>query len=172
MTASETNPGDSSRDSPRGRPPSVEERHVVREARVGRLATVDAWNRPAIVPFCFALTCLAGDSDPVIVSVLDEKPKRAADADLARVRNIERNPDVAFIVDHYEEDWSRLTFVQVRGRASLLAPAAEGHTRAIAALREKYPQYREMAIDSRLVIVIADLRASSWRAADADALSR
>ncbi len=167
MTTSEAN----SQMPPRGRPLRAEERDTVTYARVGRLATVDAWNRPAIVPFCFALTCLIEGSDPVIVSVLDEKPKRVADVELARVRNIERNPEVSFIVDHYEEDWSRLAFVQVRGRASLLAPAAEGHPEAIAALRDKYPQYRKMAIESHLVIGIADLRASSWRAADSDALS-
>ncbi len=157
---------------PPGRPLRTEERATVHDARVGRLATVDAWNRPAIVPFCFALTCLIEGSDPVIVSVLDEKPKRVADVELARIRNIERNPEVSFIVDHYEEDWSRLAFVQVRGRASLLAPAAEGHSEAIAALRYKYPQYRKMAIESHLVILIADLRASSWRATDSDALSQ
>lgn len=153
---------------PAGRPLRPAERDIVENARVGRLATVDRWGRPTIVPFCFALI----DADePVIVSALDEKPKRAADADLARVRNIERNPEVAFIVDHYEEDWSRLWFVQVRGRASLLGSGADGHAGAIAALREKYPRYREMAIDSRLVIVIRDLRAASWSAGDLAALS-
>jgi PPOX class probable F420-dependent enzyme len=135
---------------------------------VGRLATVDRWQRPAIVPFCFALI---DADDPVVVSVLDEKPKRVADADLARTRNIEHNPEVAFIVDHYEEDWSRLWFMQVRGRASLLAPGTHDHASAVAALREKYPQYRKMAIETRLVIRIAGLHASSWRAAGSSALS-
>lgn len=165
MTESGINPQMPSR----GRPLRAEERDTVRDARVGRLATLDAWNRPTIVPFCFALI---EQGDPVIVSVLDEKPKRVADAELARVRNIGRNPEVACVVDHYEEDWSRLAFVQVRGHASTLAPGRDGHPGAIAALRVKYPQYREMAIESRLVIVIADLRASSWRAADRDALSQ
>jgi len=153
---------------PPGRPLRDAELQVMREARVGRLATVDAWRRPAIVPFCFALMDTA---EPVVVSVLDDKPKRVADADLARVRNIERHPDVAFLVDHYEEEWSRLWFVQVRGRASLLAPGAARHSEAIAALRGKYPQYRVMAIDSRMVILIAGLRGSSWHAADSSALS-
>lgn len=142
------------------RPLQGQERDFVRRARVGHLATVDSRNRPTIVPFCFAMI---GTDEPAVVSVLDEKPKRVADADLARVRNIERNPDVAFIVDHYDEDWSRLAFVHVRGRASLLAPGVEGHAAAIIALRRKYPQYRSMAIEQRPVILIGNLLATSWR---------
>lgn len=153
---------------PSGRPPGAAEQDIIRNARVGRLATVDRWNRPTIVPFCFALI---GTRDPVVVSVLDEKRKRVADTALARVRNIEHNPQVAFIVDHYEEDWSRLAFVQVRGRASLLDPGSGRHSGAIAALRHKYPLYREMAIETRPVMMIADLRASSWSAADPSTLS-
>jgi PPOX class probable F420-dependent enzyme len=146
--------------SPGARPLRESELAFVREARVGRLATVDAAGRPVVVPFCFAVV---GEDAPVVVSVLDEKPKRVGDARLARVRNIERNPDVAFVVDRYEEDWSRLAWVQVRGRAVIREPGAEGHAEAIAALREKYPQYRTMAIEERPVIVISDLRGSSWR---------
>jgi len=132
----------------------------VRTARVGRLATVDARNRPHVVPFCFAV--LEGDQ-PAIVSALDEKPKRVADRDLARVRHILANPAVAFVVDRYEEDWSRLAFVQVRGGASLLDPGVPGHREGVAALRAKYPQYATMAIGERPLIVITDLRATSWR---------
>ncbi len=143
-----------------GRPMRPEELAFVREARVGRLATVDAWNRPAVVPFCFAVL---DDDGPIVVSALDEKPKRVADEELARVRNIEANPEVCFIVDRYDEDWSQLAFVQVRGRARLAAPGAEGHAEAIAALREKYPQYATMAIERRILIVIERLRAVSWR---------
>ena len=153
---------------PSGRPLRAAEHEIIRDARVGRLATVDRWHRPTIVPFCFALI---GTHDPVVVSVLDEKRKRVADRALARVRNIDANPEVAFIVDHYEEDWSRLAFVQVRGRATLLVPGTGRHPGAIAALREKYPQYREMTIETRPVMMIADLRASSWSAADPSALS-
>ncbi len=143
-----------------GRPLRAAELAFLRDARVGRLATVDAAGYPSVVPFCFAL--LTGD-EPAVVSVLDEKPKRVADDALARVRHIRRHPEVGLVVDHYEEDWSRLAFVQVRGRARLLPPGDERHGEAIAALRAKYPQYREMAIEERAVIVIEALRAVSWR---------
>ncbi len=145
---------------PAGRPLRPAELAFVRAARVGRLATVDAANRPSVVPFCYAV--LNGE-DPVVVSVLDEKPKRVTDANLARVRNIQSSPAVSFVVDKYDEDWSRLAFVQVRGHAAVIEPGAEIHARAVAALRAKYPQYAAMAIEERPLIVIADLRGHSWR---------
>lgn len=143
-----------------GRSPAPPELAFVRDARVGHLATVDARNRPTVVPICFAL--LDGDT-PAVVSVLDEKPKRVADRQLARVRNILHQPEVMLIVDRYDEDWSRLAFVQLRGTATLIEPGAHGHAGAIAALRRTYPQYRVMAIERRAVILIRDLRATSWR---------
>ncbi len=152
--------GDNVRPLPAGRLLRDEERLFVSNARVGRLATVDGWGRPTIVPFCFAVI---GTEDPVIVSVLDDKPKRVPDTELARVRNIRQNPNVAFVVDYYDEDWSRLAFVQVRGQATLCAPGEGIHAGAIAALQEKYPQYRSMAIEQRLVILIRNLGTSSWQ---------
>lgn len=134
---------------------------TLRKARIGRLATINAHGRPSVVPFCFAVI---GGDDPIVVSVLDEKPKDVPDRELARVRNIRRNPHVAFVVDHYEEDWSQLAFVQARGQARLLSPEEAGHAEAIAALREKYPQYRSMAIEQRAVIVIEHLRINAWSA--------
>jgi PPOX class probable F420-dependent enzyme len=136
---------------------------MLNDARVGRLATVNERGHPSVVPFCFAVI---GEEEPVIVSVLDEKPKDVPDEELARVRNIRRNPNVAFVIDHYEENWSRLSFVQVRGQARLVSPGEPGHAAAITALREKYPQYRSMAIEGRPVIMIEQLRINTWSAAD------
>jgi PPOX class probable F420-dependent enzyme len=130
-------------------------------ARVGRLATVNERGHPSVVPFCFAVI---GEDEPVVVSVLDEKPKDVPDEELARVRNIRRNANVAFVVDHYEEDWSHLAFVQVRGQARLVSAGEPGHAEAIIALRENYPQYRSMAIEGRAVIMIEKLRLTAWSA--------
>jgi PPOX class probable F420-dependent enzyme len=140
-----------------GRPLRRAEAAFVGGARVGHLATVDAGGRPSVVPVCFVLI------DDEIVSVLDEKPKRVADSDLRRVRNIEGNPQVALVIDRYDEDWSRLAFVQVRGLARIVHPGDDGHAAAIAALRAKYPQYHGMAIEQRPVIAIGHLTATSWR---------
>jgi PPOX class probable F420-dependent enzyme len=135
------------------------EREFLDGQRVARLATIAADGTPSLVPVCFAVI---GEADPVIVSVLDEKPKSVPDDELARVRHIRRDPRVSLIADRWDEDWSRLAFVRVSGTARLVAPGDSLHTTAIAALRAKYPQYRAMAIERRPVVAIAPGRTSSW----------
>ncbi len=107
----------------------------LRRARVARLATTDAEGRPHVVPICFAAEAKA------VYHAIDAKPKRRAAAALRRVRNIAENPQVALLVDHYEEDWRRLWFVLVRGRARLLGRGA-ARARGLRLLRRKYVQYR------------------------------
>jgi F420 biosynthesis protein FbiB-like protein len=85
--------------------------------------------------------------------------------DLARVRNILERPAVALLADDYDEDWSRLAWVALRGAARIVEPGAAGHPEGVAALREKYAQYRSTAIDARPLIVVADLTARSWTGA-------
>ena len=131
----------------------------VRSQRVARLATIAADGTPTVVPICFALI---GNDEPVIVSVLDDKPKSVPDEDLARVRHIRRDPRTSLIVDHYDEDWSQLAFVQIRGIARLIEPDDPAHAPAITALRSKYPQYHAMAIEQRPVMVIEPRRTTSW----------
>jgi PPOX class probable F420-dependent enzyme len=108
-------------------------RSRVEGARVARLATVDAAGRPHLVPICFAL-----DGD-VLYSAVDEKPKRTKR--LKRLENIRLNPAVTVLVDHYEEDWSRLWWVRLRGEARVLDNDSQSET-ALALLAEKYHQYR------------------------------
>ncbi len=115
-----------------------------------------------MVPCCFAV--MERDGAPVIVSVLDAKPKSVDVHDLARVRNIFANPDVCLTVDDYAEDWSRLRFVQLRGEARLLEGGSDDAKAAIAVLREKYPQYRTMALDAAPVIAIGNLSTFAWSA--------
>lgn len=147
--------------------PTAEELAFLQQRRVGRLATADAAGTPAVVPICFAV--VADESRPAIVSALDEKPKRVPVARLRRVRHIRENPAVALVVDDYVEDWRRLAFVQVRGRARLVEPGAPGFAAAIAVLRGKYPQYQHMAIDERPLIRIEDLTATSWQGSGSEA---
>jgi PPOX class probable F420-dependent enzyme len=104
------------------------------------------------------------NGEPVIVSALDRKPKSVAAPQLARVRNIEANPRVSLLVDDYSEDWAQLGFVQVHGIAQVLDGGSGAAREAIAALREKYPQYREMELDDAPVIEIGMLRVTSWSA--------
>ncbi|HEV2109610.1 MAG TPA: TIGR03668 family PPOX class F420-dependent oxidoreductase [Thermomicrobiales bacterium] len=149
------------------RRPTEQELAFVHERRVGHLATADAQGRPSVVPICYAVVERGGA--PEIVSVLDEKPKRVDDLALRRVRNIVAQPAVALVIDDYDEDWQRLAFVQIKGEAALVQPGGAGHDQAIAALRKKYPQYAAMAIESRPVIRMTDLTATSWRAGGPDA---
>jgi PPOX class probable F420-dependent enzyme len=93
---------------------------------------------------------------------LDEKPKRVADHRLRRVRNIEASGRVALLVDRYAEDWSRLAWVLVHGRAELLTAEDERHALALALLRERYHQYQSMALELRPVIAITPTRVVSW----------
>jgi PPOX class probable F420-dependent enzyme len=80
---------------------------------------------------------------------------------LKRLRNIEENPHVTLIFDRYDEDWSRLGWVLVRGTADILQSGRE-HERAIAALRERYEQYRRMALEQRPVIRMTVEKARNW----------
>ena len=126
--------------------------------RVARLATADAGGRPHAVPVCFA--CGTG----AIYIALDEKPKDVPPDRLKRVRNIQENPSVTLVADHYEEDWSLLAFVMVRGRAEMLYPGAEEHGAAVRLLRGKYHQYEEMKIEENPVIAVRPENAASWGA--------
>lgn len=125
------------------------------EARVGHLATASDTGAPHVIPVCFAVH---GDR---IYSVLDQKPKRAGLTRLRRVKNILANPQATLVVDHYEEDWSRLWYIMVSGQAELLLEGAE-RTAAIPVLRAKYPQYRDMDIDDNPVIRITPERVIAW----------
>jgi PPOX class probable F420-dependent enzyme len=86
---------------------------------------------------------------------------------LKRVRNILENPNVAFIVDRYDEDWTRLGWVMLRGRAEILYDGAE-HDQAQALLRTKYAQYRSMKLEDLAVIALRIARVASWGDLSAD----
>ncbi len=144
------------------RVPTVDQLKFVQGQRVGRLATVSPAGRPAVIPCCFAV--VERDGVPVIVSVLDAKPKSVEVQELARVRNIEANPAVCLTVDDYSEDWDQLRFVQLRGNARVLVGGSTEAEDAIAVLREKYPQYRAMELERAPVIEIGALSAFSWSA--------
>jgi|SRR5918996_5212842 PPOX class probable F420-dependent enzyme len=136
-------------------PPDLEP--FVRDARVARLATVDQRGRPHIVPVCFAY------QDGFIYSVLDAKPKRVPVQQLRRVRNLLANPNVQLLIDRYDEDWSRLRYIQLRGRASLVESGPE-HESALALVRDKYVQYTSMPIDRAPIIKIVVEGYVTWTA--------
>jgi PPOX class probable F420-dependent enzyme len=127
-------------------------------ARIARLVTLDAEREPHMVPICFAW------DGSVFYSAIDRKPKRVAPSRLVRLKNIQKTPQVALLVDQYDEDWTRLWYVLVRGEAELVAASAE-RKRAIQRLRAKYQQYdAEMLADDAPVLRITPRRITSWGA--------
>jgi PPOX class probable F420-dependent enzyme len=133
---------------------AAEARRLFASTQVARLASVRADGAPHLVPVCFAL-----DGD-VLYTAVDAKPKRTQR--LARLRHIRSEPRVALLADHYEEDWSRLWWVRMDGRARLVDDPAE-RERALALLARRYPQYRESPPDGPVLAIDAD-RWSGWRA--------
>ena len=125
-------------------------RRRVVEARVARLGTLEATGRVHLVPICFAL-----DGDTLYTAV-DRKPKRSRE--LRRLGNIRANPDVCLLVDRYEEDWSELWWVRLRGRARVLEDGPD-RERAVRLLREKYEQYRDDPLDGAVIAIELD----EWR---------
>jgi PPOX class probable F420-dependent enzyme len=120
----------------------------VRTARVGRVATVTQSNRPHVVPFVFAL--VEHEDGRVAYWAVDHKPKRSAD--LKRIRNLEANPAVEFVVDGYEEDWERLWWVRCSGTARVVDDDAERDD-SLRALEDKYPRYRNDPPDGPVIAI-------------------
>lgn len=125
-------------------------------ARTGVLATVSPTGWPQAVPVCYVVY------DDKVVSPIDEKPKSGRP--LGRLRNIVHEPRVSLLVDCWDEEWHQLAWVRVEGRTEVVA-RGEQMPEALAALRAKYPQYRQMALEWRPLIVITVERVAAWRAA-------
>jgi PPOX class probable F420-dependent enzyme len=121
------------------------------DAPVARLATIRPDGSPRLVPICFAF-----DGDTLYTAV-DEKPKRTRR--LARLADIERDPRVEVLIDHYDDDWSQLSWVRLHGRARVV----ERDDRALELLRAKYPQYRARPPGGPFIVVTIDAR-TSWSA--------
>jgi PPOX class probable F420-dependent enzyme len=134
---------------------SERERRFLATRTVGHLATADRRASPHVVPVCFAI------ADRSLYITIDEKPKRAAGTKLKRVRNIEQNPAVAFLADRYDDDWTLLGWVLLRGRAEILAEGIE-HDQAQMLLRSRYPQLAAMQIGGLAVIAVRIERVTSW----------
>jgi PPOX class probable F420-dependent enzyme len=136
---------------PRLPPATAEERFAA--GRAGRLATVTPDGRPHVVVVCFVL------HEGVVYTAVDAKPK--ARRDLRRLENVRATGRASLLVDHYEEDWSRLWWVRVDGAARVIESAG-----AIDALSVKYEQYRATR-PAGPVISIAPERWRSWVASEA-----
>jgi len=126
-------------------------------ARIGHLATANAAGVPHNVPLCFWF------DGARFYFAIDEKPKRGRALALRRMRNIAANPNVALVVDHYEEHWSNLAYVLIHGYAGVVDDREE-YLLALRHLRDKYTQYRAMAlsIENNPVVRIDPTRVHVW----------
>lgn len=123
------------------------------EARVARLATVDAHGQPHLVPIVFAL---AGET---IYSVVDAKPKRTTE--LRRLQNVRSNPRVSLLADHYDDnDWDALWWARADGTARVLGLDESEAGSAVQLLARRYPQQRPAGP----VLAIDVKRWSGWAA--------
>ena len=133
---------------------SEAQRRFIERSRVGHLATADASGAPYLVPVCFAL------GEGALYITIDEKPKRR-DRPVKRVRNILENPRATFIADRWDEDWTRLGWVMLRGAAEILESGDE-HDAAQDLLRGRYKQYRTMELAALPVIALRFVHVASW----------
>jgi PPOX class probable F420-dependent enzyme len=131
---------------------SVMARRRLEEARIARLATAGDDGRPHIVPVVFVI-----DNDNLYFAV-DAKPKQTKN--LKRLRNIAINPMVSVLVDHYEDDWTRLWWVRVDGTARVVIDETQARL-ATDLLVEKYAQYRNARPEGPVVAVHVD-RITGW----------
>ncbi len=134
-------------------------RQFLEAHRVGHLATAGADGAPHVVPVCYAL------DDEALYFVADQKPKRRPARELLRLRNLHANPRAAIVVDDWDEDWTRLAWVLVRGPARVVSdPRAPAPP--VGRPRAGYPQYRAMALDDPArnpVVRIDPTRVVLWR---------
>jgi PPOX class probable F420-dependent enzyme len=129
-------------------------RERVEAARVARLATLDPDGRPHLVPIVFVL------EGQTLYTAVDDKPKRSRT--LRRIENARRRPDVTVLVDEYDEDWARLWWVRLRGRARVLDGGDEAEA-ALGLLAEKYDAYRR-APPAPPVLAVDVLEWRGWSA--------
>lgn len=142
---------------------------LANDARVARLATIDFEEaRPHIVPVVFVF-----DGEAYYIPI-DKKPKTDPKR-LRRIRNIQKNPNVALLIDEYDDDWSKLFFVMIQGKGSLIGEFVENDDvverkcnsyryslkNAQRLLLEKYPQYRKISM-GQLCIMISPEKVFTW----------
>ena len=141
------------------------EKAFVAACRAGRLATASASGRPRAVPVCYAFDAGgaggAGGSARFFIA-LDEKPKRVDIRALGRVRDILATGEAALLIDHYEDDWSRLGYLLIHARAEIAEPGSAAHAVGLPLLRARYPQYRAMALEDAPLIALTATGITAW----------
>jgi PPOX class probable F420-dependent enzyme len=137
-------------------------RRFLEAHRIGHVATSGPDGAPHVMPVCYAL------DDEALYFVSDAKPKLRPARQLTRLRNVRATGRAALVVDDYDEDWTRLAWVLVRGTATIVDDPSL-HARSLALLRARYPQYRAMALDdpaAHPIVRIVPQTVRRWSASD------
>ena len=132
-----------------------EERTFLNNQSVGHLATSDVYGKPHVIPVCYIVI-----KNSIFITI-DRKPKTGNETNLKRLRNIIENPNVAFITDHYEDNWQNIGWIMVRGRAQILH-SGPIYTKGQVSLKKKYSQYRNMDLGGLPIICIKIINVKSW----------
>jgi PPOX class probable F420-dependent enzyme len=134
---------------------------ALQQARVARLATLGVDGAVRLVPICFAVV------DGWVVSAVDHKPKRTGQ--LRRLDDVRASGRATLLVDHYDDDWSRLTYALIVGRAEIVARPGPAYADALIHLRARYPQYRSIDLtpERNPVVRITPEQIHRWSATPA-----
>jgi len=121
-------------------------RTLISRAKVARLATVDQKLYPYVVPVVFVFH---GNS---FFIPLDEKTKTVNPKNLKRVKNIEKNPNVTLLIDKYQNDWKKLFFLMIHGKAKVIDEKnGKIMDKIHKLLVSKYPQYKKIGIGNSCI---------------------
>jgi len=137
--------------------PTIEK--FIERARIARLATANSESQSHLVPVVFVF------DDSHFFIPIDEKRKTITPEKLKRVTNINENPSVVLLIDDYSEDWTKLAFVLIQGKASIVNKLQDDETQLQEAYKKlliKYPQYQKIGIGNMCIIVKPE-KISSWR---------
>jgi len=121
---------------------------LIKRAKVARLATVDQKSHPYVVPVVFVF------HENSFFIPLDEKVKTVNSRKLKRVKNIEKNPNVTLLIDKYQNDWKKLFFLMIQGKATVIDGKKNKLMDKIHKLLiSKYPQYKKIGIGNSCISI-------------------
>ncbi len=121
---------------------------LIKGAKVARLATVDQKSHPYVVPVVFVF------HENSFFIPLDEKVKTINARKLKRVKNIEKNPNVTLLIDKYQNNWKKLSFLMIHGKATVTdGKNSKLMDKIHKLLTSKYPQYKKIGIGNSCITI-------------------
>ncbi len=121
---------------------------LIKGAKVARLATVDQKSQPYVVPAVFVF------HENSFFIPLDEKVKSVNPRKLKRVKNIGKNPNVTLLIDKYQNDWKKLFFLMIHGKATVIdGKNSKLMDKIHKLLISKYPQYKKIGVGNSCIMI-------------------